>query len=106
MGLTFAEKKKRLEAAGWKVGTVQELLNLTDEEVEYIDFKIALSKGLKDIRKKQKLTQIQTAGILKTSQSRLAKMENGDPSVSTDLLLKALFALGLNKKNVLQLLYK
>jgi DNA-binding XRE family transcriptional regulator len=98
------ERRKRIEAAGWKIGTVQEFLDLTDEEIEYIDFRIALSNGLKELRRRRKLTQIQTAQILKTSQSRFAKMEKGDPSVSTDLLIRALFTLGLKKKNLVRLL--
>jgi hypothetical protein len=40
------------------------------------------------------LTQIKAATLLKTSQSRLARMEAGDPTVSLDLLVRGLFALG------------
>ena len=98
--MTFEEKKKRLEAAGWKVGNAEDFLGLTPEESAYIDVKIALSDNFKVLRQQRKLSQVQTAQILKTSQSRVAKMEKGDPSVSTDLLLKALFTLGMKKKNL------
>jgi predicted XRE-type DNA-binding protein len=98
--MTFEEKKKRLEAAGWKVGNAEDFLGLTPEESAYIDVKIALSDHFKVLRQQRKLSQVQTAQILKTSQSRVAKMEKGDPSVSTDLLLKALFTLGMKKKNL------
>jgi len=37
---------------------------------------------------------------LKSSQSRIAKMEAADATVSVDLLLKALFALGAKPKDV------
>jgi DNA-binding transcriptional regulator YiaG len=98
--MTFEEKKKRLIAAGWQVGNTEDFLELTPEESAYIDIKIALSDHFKALRLKRKLSQIQTARLLKTSQSRVAKMEKGDPSVSADLLLKALFSLGLKKKNL------
>jgi predicted XRE-type DNA-binding protein len=98
--MTFEEKKKRLEAAGWKVGNAEDFLELTPEESAYIDVKIALSDHFKVLRRQRKLSQVQTAQILKTSQSRVAKMEKGDPSVTTDLLLKALFTLGMKKKNL------
>ncbi len=104
MALTYEEKKKRLEAAGWKVGNAEDLLGLTTAESEYIDVKIALSNKLKEVRIKHKLTQVETAKILKTSQSRLAKMEKGDPSATADLLIKALFLLGVKKKNLAKIL--
>ena len=43
-------------------------------------------------------TQAQFAKMLKSSQSRVAKMEKGDPTVSVDLLVKSLLALGADKK--------
>ena len=39
-------------------------------------------------------------GLIGSSQSRVAKMEAGDPSVSVDLLIRTLFALGVNRKQV------
>ena len=41
-----AARKKRLQKAGWKVGTAQEFLNLSDEEVAYIEFKLSLAGEL------------------------------------------------------------
>ena len=75
-------KKKILELKGYKVGTVEQFLDLTTEESEYIELKLALSEALAKRRKSSKLTQVQLAKILKSSQSRVAKMEKGDPSVS------------------------
>lgn len=57
---------------------------------EYIDLKLALSKALAKHRKKNNLTQAQLAKMLKSSQSRIAKMEKGDPTVS----------MGANKKSI------
>ena len=93
-------KKKKLESKGYKVGTVDQFLGLSAEESEYIELKLALSEALAKRRKSSKLTQVQLAKILKSSQSRVAKMEKGDPSVSLDLLVKSLLAMGAKKENI------
>jgi predicted XRE-type DNA-binding protein len=93
-------KKKLLESKGYKVGTVEQFLDLNTEESEYIELKLALSEALAKRRKSNKLTQAQLAKILKSSQSRIAKMEKGDPSVSVDLLVKSLLAMGANKQSI------
>ena len=91
-------KRKRLESKGWKFGTVQEFLNLSSEEAAYIEVKLALSRTLQRRRREKRLTQQQAARLLKSSQSRVAKMEAGDPSVSLDLLVRSLLALGTPKR--------
>jgi DNA-binding XRE family transcriptional regulator len=95
-----ATKRKKLEAKGWKVGSVEDFLDLTPEELAYIELKLSLSNSLKERRAKKKLSQVEVAKIVKTSQSRVAKMEAGDPSVSIDLLVKSLLALGASPKEV------
>lgn len=97
-------KKKRLESKGWKVGSVREFLNLSPEEATYAELKIALSKNLQKYRLEKKLTQEALARRLKSSQSRIAKMEAGDPSVSVDLLIRSLLALGASRKHLAQML--
>ena len=93
-------KKKDLEFKGYKVESVEEFLGLSNEESEYIELKLALSEALTKRRKKSNLTQAQLAKMLKSSQSRVAKMEKGDPTVSVDLLVKSLLALGVDKKSI------
>ena len=93
-------KKKDLESKGYKVDSVEEFLGLSTEESEYIELKLALSDALAKRRKKSNLTQAQLAKLLKSSQSRVAKMEKGDPTVSVDLLVKSLLAMGANKKSI------
>ncbi len=93
-------KKKRLETKGWKVGTAAEFLRLSPEESAYIEMKLALSKNLQERRKDKSLTQEQLARLLKSSQSRVAKMETGDPSVSLDLLVRSLLILGESRKSL------
>lgn len=97
-----SEKKKKLEATGWKIGDSIEFLNLTPEEAAYVELKVILSKKLQAARMKKKLTQIQLAQMIKSSQSRVAKMEAGDPSVSLDLLIRTLLLLGTSRKTLSQ----
>ena len=68
-------KKKRLDTGGWKVGSTAEFLSISSEEAAYIELKLALSKALQDLRKSKRLTQVDLAKRIKSSQSRVAKME-------------------------------
>ncbi len=88
------EKRKRLEAKGWRIGDAREFLGLTDEEAAYIELKLRLASSLRVRRRRRRLTQAELARVLRSSQSRVAKMEVGDPSVSLDLLVRSLLALG------------
>jgi DNA-binding transcriptional regulator YiaG len=85
---------------GWVEGSVKDFLDLPDADVEYIETRRALSRLLKQVRQDLHLTQTEVAARLKTSQSRVAKMEKADPTVSADLLLQALFRLGLKRKEL------
>ena len=93
-------KQTKLAKRGWKVGTVAEFLDLSAEESAYVEMKLALSEKLKDRRIRKRLTQAQLAKAIQSSQSRVAKMEAGDPTVSIDLLVKSLLALGVSKKEL------
>ena len=93
-------KRKALEAKGWKVADADEFLGLSPEESAYIRVKLALSRRLRTRRQRSGLTQIELARMLRSSQSRVAKMEAGDPSVSVDLLIRSLLALGLTPKDL------
>lgn len=94
------DKRSRLQAAGWKVGSAQEFLELPHEEALLIDIRARLSAALAARRKKRKLTQAELAERLQSSQSRVAKMEAADGSVSLDLLIRALLALGATRKEL------
>jgi DNA-binding XRE family transcriptional regulator len=93
-------KKRRLEAKGYKVGDTEDFLGLSAEESAYIDLKMALSQALAQRRKRRRLTQVELARKLNSSQSRVAKMEKGDPTVSVDLLVKALLAMGATRQSI------
>ncbi len=93
-------KMELLKAKGWKVGSTEEFLDLSEEELAYIELKISLSRLTKELRVKRQLTQQQTADLISSSQSRVAKIEAGDPSVSVDLQIRSLLALGASKEEL------
>ena len=93
-------KKERLEKRGWKVGSVQEFLGLSDEEALYVELRVRLSTTLRRRRERQHLSQVEVARRLHSSQSRVAKMEGADPSVSLDLLIRSLLALGASDRDL------
>jgi len=97
-------KRKRLEAKGWKIGNSTGFLGLSSEEAAYVELKLVLSKNLQTTRKEKNLTQEALARLLKSSQSRIAKMEAGDPSVSLDLLVRSLLVLGTSRKTLSRIL--
>ena len=96
------EKKKRLETAGWRVGTVSEFLGLTDEETALIELKLDLARAVKAERIRRQITQDELGRLLGSSQSRVAKMEAGDPTVSIDLLVRSLLRLGVNRRELVR----
>jgi ribosome-binding protein aMBF1 (putative translation factor) len=95
-----AAKKKRLKQAGWRTGSVAEFLELSPEESELIELKLRLSELVKKARLSRHLSQVKLAERLGSSQSRVAKLEAGDPSVSLDLLVRASLASGATRKDL------
>ena len=93
-------KRDRLEKAGWQVVSVKELLDLTDEEAAYVELKVELSRALRQRRKRLHWSQEMLASRLHSSQSRVAKIESADPTVSLDLLIKALIATGVSGTDI------
>ena len=94
------DKRKRLERKGWRTGTAADFLDLSAEEAAYIELKLRLANGLRKRRTRRSLSQVDLARLVKSSQSRVAKMEAGDPSVSVDLLVRTLLALGLSQREL------
>ena len=97
-------KCRRLEAKGWKFGSAAEFLELTHEESVYVELRLRLSDALKERRKQMRMSQVITAAKLKSSQSRVAKMEANDPSVSLDLLIRSLIALGVSRQGLARIM--
>jgi ribosome-binding protein aMBF1 (putative translation factor) len=95
-----AAKRKRLEQAGWRVGSTEDFLGLSKEEQALVEIKLALADAVKSQREKHHLSQSTLAARMRSSQSRVAKIEAGDPSVSLDLLVRAVLAAGATKKEI------
>jgi hypothetical protein len=93
-------KRRRLEAAGWKLGSAAEFLELNAVEAELVDMKLALSARLRKTRERGQLSQVALAARMRSSQSRIAKMEAGDPGVSLDLLVQGLLAAGATRREI------
>ena len=93
-------KRERLEAKGWRFGTAQEFLGLSNEESAYVELRVRLADSLRQRRQKRNLSQVELARVVHSSQSRVAKMEGGDPSVSLDLLIRSLLALGASTRDL------
>ncbi len=96
-------KKELLESKGWKIGTVSDFLELTPEEIIFVEIKLALSKNLKSRRQKA-MTQRELAAKIGSSQPRIAKAENGDASVSLELLIRAMLATGATPQDIGQII--
>lgn len=94
------DKWKRLKAAGWREGNVAEFLGLTPEEAAFIEMKLRLGEAVRSLRGRSELTQTELAERLGSSQSRVAKIEAGDPSVSLDLLARSMLALGASRSDI------
>lgn len=94
--------KQKLEAAGWVFGDANQFLGLTGAESEFIHMKLGLARELKERRLARGLSQTQVAKMVGSSQSRVAKMEAADPSVSADLLIQTLLKLGASRAEVAQ----
>lgn len=95
-----SSRKRKLEAAGWRVGTVQEFLGLTDAEAALVELKLLLTDALKQARATRGLSQVELAARMRSSQSRVAKIESGDSSVSLDLIVRALIASGATARDI------
>ena len=99
-------KRTKLAENGWTVGSVQEFLNLSDAEAALVEVRLALSHNLKQRRTKRGWSQVRLAKQLQSSQSRVAKMESGDASVTVDLLVRSLFAMGAKPRDVAKAIEK
>ncbi len=93
-------KRKKLEAKGWRFSSTKEFLGLNEQESAYIELKLTLGVNIKKLRLEKQLTQNDLAKLLRSNQSRVAKMEAGDPSVSIDLLIKSLLVLGTTRQDL------
>jgi DNA-binding XRE family transcriptional regulator len=95
-----ANKRKRLEAAGWRIGNAKDFLQLEEVDAQLVEMKLTLARKLRELREQLEITQKELAKRLGSSQSRVAKMEAGDPSVSMELLMRSLLAAGADRSEI------
>ncbi|HUR81923.1 MAG TPA: helix-turn-helix transcriptional regulator [Thermoanaerobaculia bacterium] len=88
------------ENAGWRVGDARDFLELSDGEAEFVEIKLALARRLRELREEHNWTQAEVARRVGSSQSRVAKMEAADATVSVDLLVRSLLAVGANRREL------
>ncbi len=94
------KKQARLRAAGWRAGSAADFLGLSAAEEELVAMKLALSDRLRKARERRRITQTDLAKRMGSSQSRVAKMEAGDPGITLDLLVHGLLAIGTSRREV------
>jgi ribosome-binding protein aMBF1 (putative translation factor) len=92
--------KKKLQGTDWQIGEVADFLQLSAEESALIDIRLWLAQAAKQSRVQHELSQTELAKRMKSSQSRIAKIEAADPSVSIDLMVRALLASGAGRADV------
>lgn len=95
-----APTRRRLTRAGWRVGTAKDFLALSEAEALLVEMRLALSRSLRERRVHQGVSQVALAARLGSSQSRVAKMEAADRTVSLDLLVRTLLELGARRKDI------
>ena len=98
------DKRRRLERAGWRVSNTTTFLGLTASEQRFIDLKLALATGLRQLREHRGLTQAALAKHLGSSQSRIAKLEAADASVSLDLMIRSLISVGAGPTEIAKII--
>lgn len=94
------QRREKLKARGWRVGGAEEFLGLTREEAEFVELKVSLGASLRETRRRRGWTQARLAKTIRSSQSRVAKMEAADATVSLDLLVRTLLVLGVSRREV------
>ena len=98
------DKQRRLERAGWRVSNTAAFLGLTATEQRFLDLKLALAAGLRQLRERRGLTQAALAKHLGSSQSRIAKLEAADASVSVDLMIRSLISVGAGPAEIAKII--
>jgi len=99
-------KRKKLEAAGWQIGSAAQFLGLSKQEAELVELRLVLARGLRLRREARKLTQAGLAKLIGSSQSRVAKMEAADSTVALDLLLRSLVATGATRRELARIIQR
>lgn len=99
-----ANKRTALKKDGWTIGSAEDFLELSADERAFVEVKLALADALRTRRQRKNLTQAELARLVGSSQPRVAKMEAADGSVTVDLIVRSLFAIGATPKDLAKVL--
>jgi transcriptional regulator with XRE-family HTH domain len=95
-----ADRRKRLEAAGFKFGTVGELFGLTEAEEQLVEMKVAIAEAIRHLRESRSLSQADLARLLGSGQSRVSKLERSSEATSLDTLFRCMLVLGASRRDL------
>jgi hypothetical protein len=95
-----AWKKKAIEVSGYRIGDAGDFLELTDEERQLVEIRVALARAVRRRREASKMTQEQLAKRIGSNQARVAKIEAAARGVSLDQMFKSLIATGGGLKDL------
>ena len=87
---------------GWTEGSVKELLDLTDEDAAIVEMRVRLAERVRELRRSQRITQKELARRMRSTQPRIARLEQAGASI--EMLMRALFTLGVDRKEIAKLL--
>jgi Helix-turn-helix len=96
--------EKKLQGTDWQIGDAADFLQLSVEESALIDIRLSLAQAAKQSRVQHALPQTELAKRMKSNQSHITKIESADPSVSIDLMVRALLASGAGRADVVRAL--
>lgn len=86
------------------VGDAAPFLKLSAQEQRFVELKLALATGVRQLRERRGLTQAALAKRLGSRQSRVARMEAADTSVSLDLMMRSLLSIGATAGEIARLI--
>lgn len=93
--------KKKLPK-GWIEGSVQDLLELSEDETAIVEMRVRLAEKVREKRRARRITQKDLARRIASTQPRVARLEQADASL--EMLIRALFALGSDRREIGKLL--
>lgn len=98
-----AERKKKLEAAGWKFGDYADFLGMTPEEKAVVEIRLAATREMERLRAENPISQEELARRMGTKQPNVSKLFKNPGKATLDTLFRALLALGSTPKKIASL---
>ena len=93
-------KPRRPHLRGWLQSIGADAHGLSLEEARYVEIKFALAGAVREFRVAKGMTQAALAKLVRSSQSRVAKMEAAVGLVAVDPMIRSLLAMGATAKDI------